>query len=95
MIKKQYLKTACKVTFTLPIDAAANSVHLVGDFNGWDRTATPLEQKKKIYQVTLKLEPGREYQFLYLLDGETWRAEDEADRQDPNPYAGHNSVLVL
>ncbi|MEI6128046.1 MAG: hypothetical protein WCQ99_15975, partial [Pseudomonadota bacterium] len=37
-IKKQYLKSACKVQFRLPETFApdANTVCIAGDFNGWD-----------------------------------------------------------
>ena len=45
--QKRYLKTknVSKVTFSLPSEAAreAQSVYLVGDFNGWDAAATPDE----------------------------------------------------
>jgi 1,4-alpha-glucan branching enzyme len=98
MIKKQYLKSRpiCKVTFTMPADAAQQGINLVGDFNNWDHSATPMEQLKDgRFKAVLELEKGREYQFLYLVDGEAWHNDAEADRQEPNPYQGQNSVLVV
>jgi hypothetical protein len=45
--KKQYFKTKpfCKVTFTGPkqLAAFAQTVHLVGDFNDWNKSITPNE----------------------------------------------------
>ena len=44
-IEKRFLKTrpACKVTLTLPAEAAptAETVCVVGEFNEWSRDATP------------------------------------------------------
>ena len=72
-IRKRYLKNKpfCTVTFSLSKAAAAfaSDVHLVGDFNGWDKTANPMSrQKNGSFAASLSLERGREYQFRYLLD---------------------------
>ena len=48
--KKQYLKkkSVCKVTFTVPkqLAAFASTVHLVGDFNDWNKSITPMKRLK-------------------------------------------------
>ena len=50
MIEKNYLKTKpeCKVKFALPIEQieGAKKVFLVGDFNNWDESATPMRKQK-------------------------------------------------
>jgi 1,4-alpha-glucan branching enzyme len=95
MLKKQYLKTksVCKVTFYLPEAINGDEVFLVGDFNDWDETATPMERLKDgRYKVTLNLEKGQEYQFRYLVDGE-WHNDWEADKYVLNPFSGDNSVV--
>src|SRR5690606_23282623 len=49
MLKKQYLKRGTvKVDFVLPpaVAAEATSAYLVGDFNNWDETATPMNKLK-------------------------------------------------
>jgi len=49
-IKKQYLKSRpiCKVTFRLPREGAltAETVTLTGEFNDWDKLATPMKRHK-------------------------------------------------
>lgn len=98
-IKKQYLKTrpVCKVTFRLPKQAAdhANEVHLVGDFNDWDRNATAMTQLKNgSFKTTMDLEPDQDYQYRYLINGEEWENDWDADDYVPNPYGdGDNSVV--
>jgi 1,4-alpha-glucan branching enzyme len=97
MLKKQYLKSRpkCKVTFYLPAAVKAENVHLVGDFNDWEEDATPMAQLKDgRFTVALELDPGQEYQFRYLVDGTEWHNDWEADRYEPNPFSGDNSVVI-
>jgi len=74
-LRKQYRKTGshCTVTFSLPKAGAgsAQAVHVVGDFNGWDKSATPMKkQKNGSFAASVPLERNREYQFRYLLNAE-------------------------
>jgi 1,4-alpha-glucan branching enzyme len=83
-IKKQFLKSkpVCKVSFKLTKDQVkeAGKVNLVGDFNNWNESADELKPLKDgSFSQTLELESGREYQFRYLVDGETWINDEEAD----------------
>ena len=100
-LKKRYLKSkpVCKVTFELPRKAApvAESVGLAGDFNGWDPQVTPLTRKKSgDFNVTLELASGREYQFRYVIDGQTWENDWQADRYAPSEIPGvENSVVAV
>ncbi len=99
-IRKRYLKRKplCTVTFSLPKAGAesASVVHLVGDFNGWDKAATPMKrQKNGSFAASLPLERGREYQFRYLLDDERWENDWQADRYLRNEFGGDNSVVVV
>ncbi len=98
-IKKHYLKSkpVCKCTFRLPREAApdAGKVNLVGEFNGWNLTDTPMKRLKSgEFKLQLNLETGRRYQFRYLIDGETWENDWDADAYEPVPgLAVDNSVV--
>ena len=99
-ITKQYLETssACKVTFRLPKDAApdAQKVTIVGDFNNWDKEATLMNKLESgDFTVTLELEPGREYKFRYLSDGDRWENAWSPDKYVPNSFGWHDSVVVV
>jgi len=100
-IKKEYLKNgkACKVTLRLPRIAAtdAKSVCIVGDFNHWNLYANPMKKLKNgNYTVTLEPQPGREYQFRYLIDESKWENDWNADRYVKSPYGdSDNSVVVV
>ncbi|MCU0464074.1 MAG: isoamylase early set domain-containing protein [Anaerolineae bacterium] len=97
MLKKQHLKTkpVCKVTFYSPAQVEAETVHLVGDFNGWNETSDPMKQLKDgRFSLTLELEADKEYQFRYLVNGTEWHNDWEADKYAPNPFSGDNSVVT-
>lgn len=99
-IKKQYLKSGptCRVTFTLPkaATAEAQGVALVGDFNNWDREATPMKRLKDgSFSITLDLQRDREYRFRYLIDGNRWENDWYADRYEKNRYGDDDSVVVV
>ncbi|MGF1584411.1 MAG: isoamylase early set domain-containing protein [Bacteroidales bacterium] len=97
-IKKKYLtdKEKCKVTFSLPAELAENakSAKVVGEFNNWDPEGSPMKKRSGKFNLTLELESNKEYQFRYLIDGERWAADPEADDQAPSPFENeYNSVV--
>ncbi len=99
-LKKQYLKSSpmCKVTFRLPKGAAPNakSVTIVGDFNNWNLTETPLKKLKNgDFTATLELPCNREYSFRYLIDANRWENDWFADKYIPNRYGSDDSVVVV
>jgi 1,4-alpha-glucan branching enzyme len=97
MFKKKALKNGIvKVEFVLPdaIAAEAESAFIVGDFNNWDETATPMQQLKNgTFKASLNLDPDREYQFRYLINGKQWHNDWDADKYVSNPFSGDNSVI--
>jgi 1,4-alpha-glucan branching enzyme len=99
-LKTQYLKTKpfCKVTFSLPNEIAklVNTAHVVGDFNDWNKNATPMKRLKNgTFTATLTLRQNEEYEFRYFLDGVRWENDWEADKYVPNNYGSENSVVVV
>ena len=100
-LKKQFLKSrpVCKVTFRVPRETAkaAETVHVVGEFNSWDVYATPMKSLKNgSFTVTIDLEQGREYQFRYLIDETRWENDWDADKYLPSPFGNcENSVVAV
>jgi 1,4-alpha-glucan branching enzyme len=98
-LKKKFLKSKprCKVTFSLSKEQAkdAGKVSVVGEFNNWETAATPLHrQKDGSFSATLDLETDREYQFRYLIDGEIWISDPEADRFAFSPFGDCDNAVV-
>ncbi len=100
MIKKQFLKTqpVCKVTFSLPAEAASNAekVQLVGDFSQWqEEPIDMIKMKSGEFRTTVNLEQGKDYHFRYLIDGKRWENDWQADKYETSNL-GHveNSVVT-
>ncbi len=98
-IEKKFLKAkpVCKVKFSLDGEhKSASSILLVGDFNNWQIGETPLKKTKTgEWSVSLDLETGKEYQFRYLIDGNNWENDPEADKFVASGLGSENSVLSL
>ncbi len=97
-MKKSYTKTgrSCRVTFELPAQVEANTVALCGEFNEWDVAKHPMRRRKDgSFSATISLKPGNEYRFRYLLDGERWENDWEADKYLLNEFGTEDSVVVV
>lgn len=103
MLKKQIVKSRqiVKVTFEVPLEELSEgmeiaSIHVAGEFNGWDETAVPLNyhKKNKGYRATVEMEPGRSYQFRYLINGDYWCNDWAADKYTPNNLGEDNCVVI-
>lgn len=98
--KKRYLKSrpSCKVTFFLPREAVngASRVTVVGDFNSWDKEASPLKKGRNgLFSTTIELASGKSYRYKYLLDDIRWENDWDADGYVPNQYGGDDSLVML
>jgi 1,4-alpha-glucan branching enzyme len=82
MIEKKLTENGrARVTFELPSVIWADRVNLVGDFNDWDTTVTPMlrDRSHDDWRATVELPVGQRYHFRYLLDGHQWLNEWHAD----------------
>jgi 1,4-alpha-glucan branching enzyme len=102
MLKKQYIKSrdAYKVTFRLAKheqpDYEIDSVTLVADFNDWSFVDSPLVKLKNgDYKIVVELDAGKKYEFRYLINGEKWYNEWEADEYIMGDFGKDNCVIEL
>lgn len=98
MVKKTYTKTgrSCRVTFAVPPETNARAAALVGEFNGWSKTSHPMKRRKDgSFSLTVSLNPGRQYRFRYILDGERWENDQAADGYLPNPFGTQDSLIRI
>lgn len=98
MLLKNYSKTGrvCRVTFKLPSAVQADEAFLVGEFNDWSRSAEPMRRLSDGgFSTTISLESGNSYRFRYLLDGERWENDWEADLYLPNEFGTEDSVVTV
>lgn len=98
MLKKSFTKSgdSCRVTFKLPAEVHAETVHLCGEFNEWSPISHPMKQLKDgSFSLTLSLDAGQSYRFRYLLDNERWENDWDADAYVANQYGSEDSLLNL
>ena len=73
----------------------AESVAVVGDFNDWSFSATPLARQPGdgVWWVTVPLGPGR-YRYAFVVDGTTWRGDPTAPAAE-DEFGRPNSVVTI
>ena len=95
MIKTPVRDGTVLVTFELPVEVAATSVTVCGDFNEWSRSSHPLTRTDDGFQTSVELAAGQRCRFRYLLDGARWENDWAADDYIRNEFGGEDSVVDL
>jgi 1,4-alpha-glucan branching enzyme len=91
--RKPGAKGTTKVTFNLPSDVGADQAALCGDFNEWSPEAHPMKKfKDGHFSVSVNLAEGS-YRYRFLINGDKWENDWEADEYVANPYGGEDSVI--
>lgn len=84
-----------QITQFVLVAPEATTVAVVGDFNDWSLSATPLARQAGdgVWWVTVPLEPGR-YRYAFLVDGDSWRGDPNAPSAD-DEFGRPNSVVTI
>lgn len=73
----------------------ASRVTVVGDFNGWDRSATPAErQPDGTWTTWVPLTPGR-HEYSFVIDGTHFVPDPTRPAAPSDDYGNKNSVVVV
>jgi len=74
----------------------ATHISLVGDFNDWDATRTPMHRtgSEALWTAVVPLEPGR-YHYAFFVDGSRWLADPSAPLARDEDYGAPSSVLTV
>jgi hypothetical protein len=83
-----------KVPFELRM--AASRVTVVGDFNGWDRTGTPLARKRGSdqWEATIAL-PSGVYRYAFLVDDARWVSDPNHAGSVDQDFGEPTSLLTV
>jgi len=86
---------ASVVTVRFKVSAPeASSVSVAGDFNDWDTCTHRLTREAGYWKTSIRLKPGR-YHYMFIIDGEEWIPDPEANEYVDNGYGSINAVLDL
>ena len=72
----------------------AKQVSVVGDFNDWDPSATPLAVHGGVWSRELEVPVGR-HDYAFGIDGARWVADPTAPRAPADEFGGERSVIVV
>lgn len=73
----------------------ARTVAVVGDFNDWDPSATPLRAADAgVWTITVPLTAGR-HQYVFMVDGNRWTPDPAAPRAVEDDFGMPNSVITV
>ncbi len=86
---------AGRLTQFVLIAPEASAVTVVGDFNDWSVSATPLERAEGdgVWHVAVPLVTGR-YRYAFVVNGTIWRNDPEAPVAEEE-FGRSNSVVTV
>lgn len=97
MLKREPIKNSqqVKVTFVIPHNAEQARVSVVGDFNNWDPSATPLVKRaNNTRSASVTLDAGQRYRFRYYSADDQWFNDEAADGYEPSEHGSENCILL-
>lgn len=76
--------------------AGAKSVAVSGDFNDWQMTGVPLRDVDGdgVWSGLIALRPGL-HKYMFIVDGETWITDPQADRYVDDGFGNRNAVITV
>ena len=87
-----------RVTTQFVLDArdvpTAHRVSIVGDFNDWNGSATPLALDHGAWTITVPLPPGR-HVYAFVVNGDRWIRDPRAAEAIDNDFGRPGSVIIV
>lgn len=74
----------------------AGSVSVVGSFNGWRDSASPMSDPDGdgVWETRMHLAPGL-YRYMFLVDGREWRSPEGAALYEDDGFGLRNAILEV
>jgi diguanylate cyclase (GGDEF)-like protein len=88
-------ETAVHFTYKPDMAGSAQSISVVGDFNGWNKSADPMySDDKRTFNLTMNLAPGR-YSYKFVINGEWYITDPHCSQFVHDGFGGRNSVVQV
>ncbi|KAJ3395101.1 hypothetical protein HDU92_006186 [Lobulomyces angularis] len=65
------------ISLDTPRSENANKVFVVGDFNNWSATSSPMTKVNNKWTATINLDTSKNYQYKFIIDGQ-WTVDSRA-----------------
>lgn len=98
MIKRQKVKNSDKVklTFVQQYNESTPRTYVVGDFNEWDASETPMIKRSNgTISASITVEPEQRVRFRYYTEDGVWFNDEAADAYEPGEAGEDNCVVVV
>lgn len=94
--QREALSARAELVHFAIVAPTANSVSLVGDFNGWDAKTIPMTKGAidGLWLVSVPLGAGS-YQYAFVIDGTTWTADPAAPITLEDEFGTPSSILRI
>lgn len=92
----QITPTMVSVPFMLR-EPGAESISLIGEFNGWDATKNPLvkvSEKDDVWAASVLLPPGR-FEYQFVVNGQRRVIDPAAPQSARSDFGDANSVVTV
>jgi 1,4-alpha-glucan branching enzyme len=77
-----------------PPEGDIERVSLVGDFNDWKVDAELMERRDDGgFHLARSLPAGRRFQYRFVVNGQDWYTDPNAEEFEPDGYGGENAVV--
>lgn len=83
-----------KKLFYIDKDSNVDQLQVAGDFNNWTARDYSRSRHGDSLFIEIPLKPGK-YNYKFILNGEEWIADPNAEAFSSDPYGGRNSVLTV
>ena len=84
------------IRFDLRLPPGAREVAIVGDFNGWDTSATPMKARTTdgTWSAEVPLRPGV-HTYAFVVDGQRWMVDPLAPQLPDAGFGGPTNAVVV
>lgn len=94
MLSKRFFKTKDETEVTFEFQHQdASDVQIVAEFTDWQPVPMKLNKKERVFKFKQRLPIDKQFHFRYLIDGEIWENDHQADAYIPNTFGTDNSVV--
>ncbi len=94
MLNKRFFKTKAEAEITFECGFKnAGKIELVAEFNDWQPVEMKFVKSRQVFKSKFRLPTNKQYQFRYLIDGEFWENDNQADGYKANGFGSENSLV--
>ncbi|WP_372761697.1 isoamylase early set domain-containing protein [Pseudoalteromonas sp.] len=94
MLNKRFFKTKNEAEVTFEFSHPdAEQVCLLAEFNDWQPIVMKRTKKQGVFKCKQRLPVDQQFHFRYLINGDIWDNDHQADGYIANHFGSENSIV--